>query len=102
MGHKKKDGITDIAVLDRFMRMYSLQRAVLFAELDKLGNDQRADKMRKDPVPYLMHRPPSFAPCDIVQNACAAWVSERDKSAEATEETQGRRGSKRSHEQTRE
>ena len=99
MGHKKKDGITDIAVLDRFMRAYSLPRATFFVELDKLGKDQRADKMRKDPVTYLMHRAPSLAPCDIVQNACAAWV---DKSNDATQETQERRGSKRSHEQTRE
>ena len=83
-----------------YMRAYSLPRAVFNVELDKLGNDQRAEKMRKDPVTYLMHRAPSIAPCSIVQNASAAWVSERDKSAEATQETQGRRGSKRSHEQT--
>ena len=100
LGHKKKDGITDIGVLDRFMRVYSLPRAVFFAELDKLGKDQRADKMRRDPVTYLMHRAPSLAPCSIVQDACAAWVSERDKSSEATQETQERRGRKRSHEQT--
>ena len=100
MGHKKKDGITDIAVLDRFMRVYSLPRATFFVELDKLGKDQRADKMRKDPVTYLMHRAPSLAPCTIVQNACAAWVNERDKSTGAMQDTQERRGQKRSHEQT--
>ena len=99
LGHKKKDGITDIAVLDRFMRVYSLPRAVFFAELDKFGKDQRADKMRKDPVTYLMHRAPSVAPCTIVQDACAAWVSKRDNSTGAMQETQERRGRKRSHEQ---
>ena len=30
LGHKKKDGITDITVLDRFMRVYSLPRATFF------------------------------------------------------------------------
>ena len=102
LGHKKKDGTTDIEVLDRFMRVYSLPRAVFFTELDKLGNDLRADEMRKDPVTYLLHRPPSLAPCNIVQIACDAWVNERDKSARATEETQQtviqNRGQKRSRE----
>ena len=80
------------------MRVYSLPRAIFFTELDKLGNDLRADKMRKDHVTYLLHRPPSLAPCNIVQIACDAWVNERDKSARATEETQQTRGQKRSRE----